>query len=95
MGREGMEETRDIQAVRYIAPIVPGGHIEGYYKVKKASWARVENEQYPVRIRFDVCDWVKLEHPAKFGMPRAAYRGICKSREAFFCHCREQAVTEG
>ena len=95
MGREGMEETRDIQAVRYIAPIVPGGHIEGYYKVKKASWARVENEQYPVRIRFDVCDWVKLEHPARFGMPRAAYRGICKSHEAFFCLCREQAVTEG
>ena len=31
MGRKGMQETEDIQCVRYIAPIVPGGYIRGYY----------------------------------------------------------------
>lgn len=92
MGREGMEETKDIQAVRYIAPIVPGGHIEGFYKVTKANLTHVDNKDYPIRIQFDVCDWVTLEHPARFGMPRAAYRGFFKSREAFFAHCTEQAI---
>ena len=35
---------------------------------------------------------VTLEHPAKFGMDKAAYRGFFKSREAFFAHCTEQAI---
>lgn len=92
MGKKGIEETRDIQSIRYIAPIVPGGFIEGYYKVARANLAHVDDKDYPVRICFDVCDWVKLEHPAKFGMPRTAYRGVCKTREAFFDHCRKFAV---
>lgn len=91
MGRKGMEETKDIQAVRYIAPIIPGGHIEGYYKVVKANLAHVENEMYPIRIKFDVADWKELEQPAKFGMARAAYRGYCKPRDEFFRLCREQS----
>ena len=91
MGRKGMEETKDIQAVRYIAPIIPGGHIEGYYKVVKANLAHVENEMYPIRIKFEVADWQELEQPAKFGMARAAYRGYCKPRDEFFRLCREQS----
>ena len=91
MGRKGMEETKDIQAVRYIAPIIPGGHIKGYYKVVKANLAHVENEMYPIRIKFDVADWQELEQPAKFGMARAAYRGYCKPRDEFFRLCREQS----
>lgn len=94
MGRKGMEETKDIQAVRYIAPIIPGGHIEGYYKVVKANLAHVENEMYPIRIKFDVADWQELEQPAKFGMARAAYRGYCKTSDEFFEHCKEQAVID-
>ena len=94
MGRKGMEETKDIQAVRYIAPIIPGGHIEGYYKVVKANLAHVENEMYPIRIKFDVADWKELEQPAKFGMARAAYRGYCKTSDEFFEHCKEQAVID-
>ena len=86
-------ETKDILSVRYIAPIVPGGHIEGYYKVTKANLKRVDDADYPIRIKFDVTDWTKLEHPAKFGMPRPAYRGFCKTREEFFAHCREQKVS--
>ena len=92
MGRKGMEETKDIQTVRYIAPIIPGGNIEGYYKVAKANLAQVEDKDYPIRIKFDVCDWQKLERPARFGMPKAAFRGFCKSREEFFKHCKEQAI---
>ena len=41
---------------------------------------------------FSVCDWVILNHPAKFGMVRWAFQGVCKTREEFFRHCEEQAV---
>lgn len=92
MGRKGMEETNDIQTVRYIAPIVPGGHIKGYYKVTKANLTRVEDENYPIRIKFDVIDWKELEHPAKFGMARWAFRGVCKTRDEFFKHCSEHQI---
>jgi hypothetical protein len=94
MGRKGMEETKDIQSVRYIAPIIPGGHIKGYYKVVKANLTHVGNEDYPIRIKFDVVDWQELEYPAKFGMARAAYRGYCKTRDEFFRLCREQAIID-
>lgn len=94
MGRKGMEETKDIQSVRYIAPIIPGGHIEGFYKVVKANLTRVENEKYPIRIKFDVSDWKELAQPAKFGMARAAYRGFCKTREEFFMHCKEHVIID-
>lgn len=92
MGKKGMEETEDISTVRYIAPIVPGGHIEGYYRVKSTNLKRVEDAEYPIRIKFEVSDWVQLEKPAKFGMARAAYRGFCKTREEFFKHCEEHKV---
>ena len=94
MGRKGMEETNDIQSVRYIAPLIPGGHIEGYYKVKKANLERVENVSYPIRIKFEVGNWQSLGQPARFGMARAAYRGFCKTREEFFKHCKEQAIID-
>ena len=94
MGKKGMEETRDIQSVRYIAPIVPGGHIEGYYKVTKANIKRVADNDYPIRIYFDVADWEKLESPAEFGMVKAAYRGFCKTREEFFQHCKEHSINK-
>lgn len=94
MGRKGMEETKDIQTVRYIAPIIPGGHIKGYYKVVKANLIHVDNEKYPIRIKFDVTDWLELEQPAKFGMARAAYRGYCKTHDEFFRHCKEQMITD-
>lgn len=94
MGKKGMEDARDIQTVRYIAPIIPGGHIEGYYRVTKANLKRVDDAEYPIRIRFDVDNWVALEKPAKFGMVRLAYRGYCKTREEFFSHCTAQSVEE-
>ena len=92
MGKKGMEEARDIQSVRYIAPILPGGHIEGYYHVMGANLKRVIDPEYPVRIKFNVDNWVSLDHPAKFGYPKAAYRGICKTREEFFKLCKEQSI---
>jgi len=92
MGKKGMEEAKDIQSVRYIAPIIPGGHIEGYYKVTKANLKRVKDIDYPIRIKFDVTDWMQLEHPARFGLARAAYRGFCKTRDEFFQHCKEHVV---
>ncbi len=93
MGKKGIEETKDIQAIRYIAPIMPGGHIKGYYKVAKANLARVKDADFPIRIKFEVCDWVKLEYPAKFGIVKGAFRGVCKTHEEFFKHCKEFAVT--
>ena len=92
MGRKGMQETEDIQCVRYIAPIVPGGYIRGYYKVTEANLTEVDDANYPMRIRFVVCDWRELDVPAKFGMAKWAFRGVCKTREEFFAHCSMYAV---
>lgn len=94
MGRKGMQEVDDIQSVRYIAPIIPGGHIEGYYRVTRANLKKVDDADYPIRIRFDVKEWAKLEYPAKFGLVKYAYRGICKTRDEFFKHCEGQAVRD-
>ena len=92
MGRKGMEETEDIQSVRYIAPILPGGYIKGYYKVSEANITEVDDDNYPMRIRFLVSDWYELKLPAKFGMTRWAFRGVCKTRKEFFEHCSNFAV---
>lgn len=92
MGRLGMDETKDLGAVHYIAPIIPGSHIEGYYRVRKVNLAKVEDDEYPVRIKFDVCDWVQLEHPVKHGSFPIVFRGICKTREQFFAYCKEKAL---
>mgnify|MGYP004474238305 FL=1 len=92
MGKKGIEETKDIQTVRYIAPITFGSHITGYYNVTRANLKRVDDEKYPIRIQFDVADWHPLENPAKFGMPKWALRGVCKTKEEFFAHCREQEI---
>lgn len=94
MGKKGMEAAKDIQSVRYIAPITFGSHINGYYKVTKANLKRVEDEKYPIRIKFDVTHWVELKNPAKFGMPKWALRGVCKNRIEFFEHCKEHAIID-
>lgn len=94
MGREGMEEKNDIQTVRYIVPVIPGGHIEGYYKVVKASLIHLDGNEYPIRIKFVVAEWTKLNKPARFGMTKWAFRGVCKTREEFFEHCEKQAVID-
>lgn len=94
MGKKGIEDTKDIQAIRYIAPITFGSHINGYYKVTRANLKRVEDEKYPIRIKFDVADWIELKNPAKFGMPKWALRGVCKTREDFFEHCKNQAIID-
>lgn len=94
MGKKGMEEAKDIQSVRYIAPIIPGGHIRGYYRVTKANLKKVDDNVYPIRIRFEVDNWVELEKPAKFGMVKLAYRGYCRTRDEFFNHCKEHSVEE-
>ena len=94
MGKKGIEEAKDIQTIRYIAPITFGSHITGYYKVTKANLKRVEDETYPIRIKFDVADWIELKNPAKFGMPKWALRGVCKTRDEFFQHCKEQAIID-
>jgi hypothetical protein len=93
MGKKGMEEAKDIQSVRYIAPIIPGGHINGYYKVLAARVKEVDNKDYPIRIKFDVAEWTPLDCPAKFGLVKYAYRGVCKTRDEFMKHCDEQKVT--
>lgn len=92
MGRKGMEETKDIQSVRYIAPVCDGSHITGYYKVKSARWVKLPGEEYPIRITFDTADWIPLDAPARFGLVRYAYRGVCKTKDEFFKHCKNQAV---
>ena len=94
MGKRGIEETKDIQSIRYIAPITFGSHITGYYRVTRANLKRVDDEKYPIRIQFDVADWHLLRNPAKFGMPKWALRGVCKTKEEFFKHCKELVILD-
>ena len=94
MGRKGMEETKDIQSIRYIAPVIKGSHITGYYKVSSARWKELPGEKYPIRISFDISDWITLDYPAKFGLVRYAYRGVCKTKEEFFKHCKDHVVLD-
>ena len=91
MGRLGIEETKDIGAIRYIAPIIPGKHINGYYRVAKANLTNVDDEKYPIRMKFDVCDWVQLERPVIHGTFPIVFRGLCVSRDEFFKYCEEHA----
>ena len=94
MGKKGLEEAKDIQSIRYIAPIKPGSHIEGYYRVSQARLKRIDDAAYPVRIIFDVKDWVKLKMPAKYGLVKLAYRGHCKTRAEFFKHCENNPAID-
>lgn len=94
MGRKGIQEANDLQTIRYIAPLKVGAHLEGYYKVTKVNLKRVDDNDYPVRIRFDISNWIKLEHPVKFGMTKLAFCGVCKSKNEFFQLCKEQEILE-
>ena len=94
MGKKGLEEAKDIQSIRYIAPIKPGSHIEGYYRVSQARLKRIDDAAYPVRIIFDVKDWVKLKIPAKYGLVKYAYRGHCKTRAEFLKHCENNPAID-
>lgn len=94
MGRKGMQEVDDIQTVRYIAPIVPGKHINGYYKVTKATLKEIKGSDYPVRIKFDVVDWTELETPVIHGTFPVVFRGLCKSRNEFFKYCKEHPAQD-
>ena len=94
MGKKGLEEAKDIQSIRYIAPIKPGSHIEGYYRVSQARLKRIDDAAYPIRIIFDVKDWVKLKIPAKYGLVKYAYRGHCKTRAEFFKHCENNPAID-
>ena len=94
MGRKGMQEVDDIQTVRYIAPFEPGKHINGYYKVSKASLKEINGSDYPVRIKFDVVDWTELETPVIHGTFPVVFRGLCKSRNEFFKYCKEHPAQD-
>lgn len=94
MGKMGLEPNNDIQSIRHIAPITFGSHITGYYKVTKVNLIRVDDTEYPTRIIFDVSNWVELKKPAKFGMPKWALRGVCKTKDEFFEHCKNQAIID-
>jgi len=94
MGKKGIEETKDIQTIRYIAPISFGSHINGFYKVSSANLKRVIDNDYPIRILFNVTDWVELKQPALFGMPKWALRGVCKTKEEFFDHCQKHPAID-
>lgn len=94
MGKKGLEEAKDIQSIRYIAPIKPGSHIEGYYRVSQARLKRIDDAAYPVRIIFGVKDWVKLKIPAKYGLVKYAYRGHCKTRAEFLKHCENNPAID-
>ena len=94
MGHKGMEESKDIQAVRYIAPMIMADHcFYGYYRVSKANLVEVEGAKYNIRIKFDVCDWTPLDKPVNHGRTGGVvFRGVCKSHDKFFEFCKKFAI---
>lgn len=92
MGKKGLDEKMDVQSIRYIAPIKPGGHIIGYYRVIAAHVKQFDNTEYPVRVVFIVDNWTMLPHAAKFGMARAAYRGFYKTANEFFSFIKDHPI---
>ena len=94
MGRLGMEESKDIGAVRYIAPIIPGGHIHGYYRVKKVNLTTINGAEYPIRIKFEVNNWIQFDHPVRHGSFSIVFRGLCKTRDQFFKYCKDHSIEE-
>lgn len=55
---------------------------------------RVNDTEYPTRIKFDVSNWVELKKPAKFGMPKWILRGVCNPKDEFFEHRKNQAIID-
>ncbi|MBO4752493.1 MAG: DUF2357 domain-containing protein [Bacteroidales bacterium] len=85
-GFKGPREDVDLQKVKYLAPIV-GHTFYGYYKVKAVRTKTLEDEQYPVRVEFELQGYKKLETPVKYGLADAP-RGKAFSHHEFLDYCK-------
>lgn len=52
----------------------------------------MRNTQFAYSLTY--ADWHLLRNPAKFGMPKWALRGVCKTKEEFFKHCKELVILD-
>ena len=99
MGRDDMNEQqgKNIQTVRMIAPITKDANgysrsIKGYYKVRNAQIIKVDDAQYPIRIKFEVDNWKPLEQPMKYETSKGLFDEEYMSRNRFFELCEENAI---
>ena len=93
MGRKGLEEKEDIQAIRYIVPVT-ASRIYGYYRVKSVNLTKINDAEFPIRIRFEVANYRPFELPAKYGLTQYAFRGDCRTREKFYEYYEKNKIEE-
>ena len=90
-GFKGPREDVDLQSIRFLAPVF-GHQFYGFYKVKAVRTKELSDNQYPVRVEFELTDYTALFSPVKYGIPNAP-RGVPFTLRDFFEYCSKHVIS--
>ena len=90
-GFKGPREDVDLQSIRFLAPVF-GHQFYGFYKVKAVRTKELSDNQYPVRVEFELTDYTALSSPVKYGIPNAP-RGVPFTLRDFFEYCSKHVIS--
>ena len=90
-GFKGPREDVDLQSIRFLAPVF-GHQFYGFYKVKAVRTKELSDNQYPVRVEFELTDYTALSSPVKYGIPNAP-RGVSFTLRDFFEYCSKHEIS--
>ena len=90
-GFKGPREDVDLQSIRFLAPLF-GHQFNGYYKVTAVRTKMLADEEYPVRVEFELGGYTALPLPVKYGIPDAP-RGVPFTHRAFFEYCSNHEIS--
>lgn len=90
-GRKGPMSDIDIRKIGYLVP-VDGNYFTGIYKVKSVEVSDVDDNDYPVRIKFSLSEYLPLPEKINFGVWQAAPRGRTFSKQSFLEYCEKHKM---
>ena len=90
-GFKGPREDVDLQSIRFLAPVF-GHQFYGFYKVKAVRTKELSDNQYPIRVEFELTDYTALSSPVKYGIPNAP-RGVPFTLRDFFEYCSKHVIS--
>jgi hypothetical protein len=90
-GFKGPREDVDLQSIRFLAPVF-GHQFYGFYKVKAVRTKELSDNQYPVRVEFELTDYTALSSPVKYGIPNAP-RGVPFTLRDFCEYCSKHVIS--
>lgn len=90
-GRKGPMTDIDIRKIGYLVPI-DKNYFDGYYKVKAVEMFDVNEETYPIRIKFVLSEYIKLSEKINFGIWKVAPRGRTFSKQSFLEYCKQHPL---